>query len=90
MDYIEAINQAGMTCLMAENELSMHRLMGGLGTKKMKAAKEAHRAAMKTLFDTLRASGYTLSDLATMRDADGNSPLAYGVFDLLQRDFGKY
>ncbi|MBQ7515627.1 MAG: hypothetical protein IJS96_05040 [Schwartzia sp.] len=90
MDYIEAINQAGMNCLMAENELSMHRLMGGLGTRKMKAAKETHEAAMKALFDVLRASGRTVEELETLRDENGNSPFTYGILEMLRRDFGKY
>jgi len=90
MDYIEAINQAGMSCLMAENELSMHRLMGGLGTKKMKKAQEAHQAAMKALFDVVRESGRTVDELTALRDEAGNSPFAYGILEMLQRDFGKY
>ena len=89
MDFIEEINRAGTACLMAESEVAMQRMMGGLG-RRMNAATEAHEAALRELFAAFRASGLTIVQLESLRNDAGVSPLAYGVIEILKREYGKY
>lgn len=89
MDVIEAINRAGTACLMAESEVAVQRMMGGLG-RRMRAATEAHETALREMFTALRESGLTIAQLESMRDDTGASPLAYGVLEILKREYGKY
>ena len=56
MNFIAALNDAGTACLLAESEVAMQRMMGGFG-RRMRNATEAHEAALKRLFETLRAAG---------------------------------
>ena len=89
MNFIAALNDAGTACLLAESEVAMQRMMGGFG-RRMRNATEAREAALKRLFETLRTSGYTIVALEALRDEHGDSPLAYGVLEILKREYGKY
>ena len=89
MEFIEEINRAGTACLMAENEVAVQRMMGGLG-RRMREATEAHETALREMFSVLRASGFTIAQLDSLRDDAGASPLAYGVMEILKREYGKY
>lgn len=89
MDFIEELNRAGTACLMAESEVVMQRMMGGLG-RRMRAAIEAHETALREMFSVLRASGFTIAQLESLRDDAGDSPLAYGVIEILKKEYGKF
>lgn len=89
MDFIDEINRAGIACLIAESEVTMQRMMGGFGSRKKKAV-ETYEAALRHLFDTLRSSGYTVDELAALRNENGRPPFDYGVIEILKRESGKY
>ena len=89
MKYIEALNLAGTDCLIAENEVAMLRMLGGLG-RRMDAATQANEMALREMFTALRESGLTIAQLEALRDDTGASPLAYGVLEILKREYGKY
>ena len=88
MDFIEELNRAGTACLVAESEVAMQRMMGGLG-RRMRAAIEAHET-LREMFSVLRASGFTIAQLESLRDDAGDSPLAYGVIEILKKEYGKF
>ena len=89
MDFIEELNRVGTACLIAVIEVAVQRMMGGLG-RRMNAATEARETALREMFSLLRDRGFTIAQVEAMRDSTGGSPLAYGVLEILKREYGKY
>ena len=84
MDYVDAINKAGIECLMLESEKNSSIFRASFGHTVKKVGKQ-YKEAVANLIALYRESGLTKDELRDAVDENGHPVLAYGVIETISR-----
>lgn len=85
MNSIDAINEAGINYLIAENDLSSLRLTWHTG-RKVRESKKKAQEALDVLLKAFEDSGFDLDELEKMTKDDGSTVLHYGIAEVLRKN----